>query len=110
MIKTAVWTLSAGWICCLGWYAAFGDTELSFGFAVINLAMAAQFWRMSRLRWFPAPLFFLHALQIVNYLIASALSIGTWWQVALANRIFDVEVAYILCCALFRIARRRKFA
>jgi len=70
--------------------------------------LAAVFWRMSRGQWFPAPLFFVHAAQVVNYGVMTVFSFSMWWQLVFANRIFEIAIAYTAACALFRISQQSK--
>ncbi|MFQ5562947.1 MAG: hypothetical protein ACE5FO_05200 [Parvularculaceae bacterium] len=89
------------------WWS-FGRQIHEWAYAPIDLALAIFFWRMSRGHWFPVPLFFVHALQVLYYPYAALIDVTPWWLAAFLNRIFEAEIAYILVCAIYRIVRMRK--
>ena len=104
LILTSVHLVGAGWLCSLLWFWLFSASGDTWGYVVIHFAMAVVFWRMSRGRVFPVPLFLTNALQVVNYGVMTFLGVATWWQLVFANRIFEISVLYIIACAIFRRA------
>lgn len=76
-----------------------------YGFAALDATLAATFFFMSRGRWFPVPLCFMHVALFAYD--AYALLVGTEpvWIAAFINRIFEIALAYVLGCALFRISK-----
>ena len=75
------------------------------GYLIIDAVTAAIFFRMSRGRWFPVPLFLLHAALMVCH--AGSVFVEeqeSFWVQVLLNRTLDIELIYITGCALFRIA------
>ena len=84
-----------------------------YGFAFIDLALAFIFFSMSRGKWFPVPLFFLHASLIAYHVYALLVGSGIGWIGAFLNRAFETALIYVMACAAFRIwrsARKRKDA
>jgi len=67
--------------------------------------MAAAFFFMSRGRWFPVPLFYLHGALVAYNAYSLLIGAGPVWVAAFLNRAFELELAYILSCALFRISK-----
>ncbi len=78
--------------------------HLTFGYIVIDLATAALYFRMSRRRWFPVPLCFLHGMLVIYHTGTFFNSGELFWEKFVLNRAFDMELAYIASCALFRIS------
>jgi hypothetical protein len=77
--------------------------QLTIAYALIDLATAYCFFRMSHQRWFPAPLCFTHGV-LATFHVATLLNTGdVFWEKFVLNRAFDLELAYICACALFRI-------
>lgn len=67
--------------------------------------MAAAFFLMSRGRWFPVPLFFLHGVLIAYGVYSLIIGSGPVWVAAFLNRAFELELVYLLSCALYRISK-----
>lgn len=70
--------------------------------------MTVTFFALSRGRWFPVPLFFLHAVLVVYDAYALLIGSGPVWVVAFVNRGFELALFYVLFCALFRIAKLKQ--
>lgn len=104
-IATAAQLLAASWIASLALWRWVGPELRNFGLAGVDLVLAGEFYAMSRGRWFPAPLFFLHAGLVLYYLFASSIGSAYGWVAAVANRAFELEAIYIAGCAAFRIGR-----
>ncbi len=85
------------------WLVAKG-AALTLGYAAIDLCLAVYFFHLSRGRWFPAPLCFLHALLVVYHLGTLFNTGGLFWEKFILNRAFDVELGYIIACAVFRMS------
>lgn len=77
----------------------------ALGFAIIDGALAIAFLLMSRGRWFPVPLFYLHGMLIAYGIYSMAVGSGPIWVAAFLNRAFELELVYVLSCALFRISK-----
>ena len=75
----------------------------NYALASVDLVLAGVFFQMSRGRWFPAPLFFLHAALVLQYAYAVLVGAEYFWIALVINRVFELEIAYVCSCALFRI-------
>ncbi len=91
----------------LAWWTV-GRQGQEWGYALIDFTLAIIFWRMSKGYWFPVPLFFVHAALVVYYLYATLVGVTPWWLAAFVNRVLELEVAYIIGCAIYRIWRLRR--
>jgi len=106
-IVAAAIALTTGWVFSLAWYWVAGRHGPSWGYAVIDLALAVYFWRASKGRWFPVPLFYIHASFIVYYIYATLIAAPPWWVIMFVNRLFELAVAYVIGCSVYRIVRLR---
>lgn len=104
-IAAAADLLVASWFVSLVVWRWVPSEFRALGFAFIDFAMAAAFFFLSRRRWFPVPLFFLHGALAVYDTYALLIGTGPVWVVAFANRAFELALAYILSCSLFRISK-----
>lgn len=83
---------------------------LALSFAGVDAATALALYLMSAGRWFPVPLFLLHALLILYHLHTAFIGPERYWVVLLLNRIFEAELLYVIGCGAYRIAVCRKRA
>ncbi len=104
-IVAAAHIVTLSWCFTFFWFHFFSGTGITWGYAVIDAAVAAVFWRQSRRSIFALPLFFNHALCVLLYLIATVLQLAEWWVFFVVNRLFELEIAYLIACSLFRIRR-----
>jgi len=102
-IAAAARLLALSWAFSLQLWILLDAPWRSYAFITLDLTLAACFFQMSRGKWFPAPLFFLHfALAVYHfYTLLAGSSIA--WVGAYINRIFEVALLYVLVCASFRI-------
>ncbi len=99
------------WIASVSVWRWFAPELRLYGFAFIDLALAFIFYSMSRGKWFPVPLFFLHAALIAYHVYALLVGSSIGWIGAFLNRAFEMALLYVMACALWRIrsgARKRK--
>ncbi|MEL6212029.1 MAG: hypothetical protein AAFY22_06830 [Pseudomonadota bacterium] len=104
-LVAAVRLLGVGWLASHVWYWFFDGADRSWGYAVINAVLAICFWNMARRRWFPAPLFVLHALLVIVQALTALAFLNSFWFSLLANRIFELALVYIVFCAGFILLR-----
>lgn len=102
--------LTAGWIASVASWRWIGPELRAVAFAGIDAMLAAAFFLMSRGllsrgRWFPAPLFVLHSALVAYSASAATIGSENYWIAAFLNRGFEIAVAYVGACALFRIVR-----
>ena len=80
---------------------------LAAAYALLDIVTAFLFFRMSHLRWFPAPLCFIHGTLAIFHVATMFNNEGAYWEMVILNCAFDVELAYISACSLYRIAAVR---
>lgn len=91
------------------WYLLLAGAGQTWGYAVVDAALAAYFWWESRRRYFPVPLFLIHQLQVVFLLLATVADLQHYWIAMAINRMFELSLLYIIGCSIYRIrALRRK--
>lgn len=81
---------------------------LTISYIALDSISAMALFRMSRRRRFPAPLCFLHGGVAIFHVSTFANSGDVYWEKFLLNRAFDMELAYISACALYRIVARNR--
>lgn len=91
------------WAFSIQFWLLFKGPHLKLSFLVVDVALAVAFFQLSRGRWFPAPLFFLHLLIIAFHVYALAVAQSPFWMMAFLNRTFDLALLYIIACAVYRI-------
>ena len=102
--------LCAGWLVTLiAWRFARGDLRLAL-YGATDAAQALIFFYMSRGRWFPVPLFFLYATQVLYHSYTALIGAGPVWVAAFLNRTFEIALIYVMACAIFRLLRLRRKA
>jgi hypothetical protein len=108
-ILTAAAAVACGWLFSSLWYFAAANSGEIWGAAGVDCVLAIFFWRQSRGRWFPVPLFFIHAGFLLYYAYTALLTLDVWfWIAAFVNRLFDLVLLYIGGCAIYRIRALRK--
>ena len=73
---------------------------------LVDCALAYQFWRMARTEIFPVVLCGLMVGQVLFLVGALSFSLNGYWIIFVLNRIFELTLAYIIGCSIYRI---RKF-
>lgn len=107
-IVATAYLLAAAWMLGLLTWWILGRRGYDWGYGLIDTTLAIIFWRMSKGYWFPVPLFFIHALQVAYYPYATLIGVTPWWLTAILNRVFEVELVYILSCTIYRLWRKRR--
>lgn len=97
-----------GWLTSLAVWRWVPSALHALGFSIIDIALATAFFFMSRGRWFPVPLFYLHGALVAYGAYSLLIGSSAVWVTAFLNRAFEIELAYILACAIFRISRLRE--
>jgi hypothetical protein len=104
-LLTAARLLSGSWVITLAiWRWADPQFRVA-AFAATDLALAGAFFLMSRGRWFPVPLFVLHAALIFYHAYALVIGSNIVWIAAFLNRSFEIELVYVFACSLYRMTR-----
>lgn len=95
------------WLAGLQLWLVLEGATLTCGYIVIDAITAALFFRMSRGKWFPAPLCFMHGVLVIYHAGTLFNTGGLFWEKFILNRAFEIELFYVIACALFRIAVTR---
>ncbi len=106
-LVAAAHIVTLAWCFTFFWHYLFHGSQITWGYAVIDASVAVLFWRQAQQSVFTLPLFYVHVACVFLYFATTALASADWWVMALTNRFFEVEVFYLIGCALFRMARRR---
>lgn len=104
-IAMAARLIAISWLFSLQFWIMFDGDDLALSYLALDLALAAAFYHLSRGRWFPAPLFFLHATTVIFNFYVIVIDQGPIWMIAVLNRSFELALAYIIACAVYRIRR-----
>lgn len=108
LIMSSALALAGGWICTIIWWRFMSATDMSWGFSVVDVFLAAYFFKLSRTHRFPRPLFAVHVASVL-YLLASTLTgFEFFWVALVVNRFFEAAILYVMGCAAYRIAGRRR--
>lgn len=100
--------VALSWCATFVWHYFFYGTGETWGHAVIDGAMATYFWRLSKSRIFALPLFYIQICFVGVNLSTTLSQTDDWWFAFASNRLFEIELLYILGCSVFRIGRLRR--
>jgi len=102
--------IALNWAFSLQFWLIFNGDLLRCSFFLVDVFTAAAFFAMSKERWFPAPLCFLHIALSIYHLSTTVIPESYYWIQAVLNRAFELEILYVICCATFRIVILRRAA
>lgn len=102
-ITAAARIVFLNWAVALQMWLVLEGAALTVSYIVIDAITAGLFFRMSRGRWFPAPLCFMHGVLVIYHLGTLLNTGGLFWEKFVLNRFFDIEIVYVVVCALYRI-------
>ncbi len=102
-LSAAARIIFVNWAAALQLWLVLGGAALTVGYIVIDAITMALFFRMSRGRWFPAPLCFMHGVLVIYHIGTLLNTGGLFWEKFVLNRLFDIELVYVTACALYRI-------
>jgi predicted membrane channel-forming protein YqfA (hemolysin III family) len=100
--------VALGWCVTFLWFYFFYGTRQTWGYAVIDGAMASYFWRQSKAKLFALPLFYIQMCFVGVNLITTLARTDDWWFAFASNRLFEIELVYILGCSVYRVRKLRK--
>ena len=112
-ISTAAQLLTASWVASVAIWRWVDPAFWLGAMAPVDFLLAAAFYLMSWRRWFPVPLFVLHGALVIYHLYAYSIDSTPRWIGVFLNRAFEIALAYVFFCAVFRISqlsRRQKSA
>ncbi len=106
-LAAAAYLLAASWLVTVQIWIAADGLVAEVGYALIELVLAVIFLNMARRRWFPVPLFVLHAALLMYQLWTMLFPMDIFWVRLILNRTLEAEILYIALCAIFRIRTLR---
>lgn len=107
-IAAAARLLTISWAFSIQLWLLLDGVLRSYAFCTLDLVLAAAFFQLSRGKWFPVPLFFLHLALAFYHLYAALAGASIVWIAVYANRAFEAALLYVFACAIFRISTLRK--
>ncbi len=107
-IAAAARLVTLNWAFSLQLWLLADGAVLVLAYFVIDASTALVFYAMCRKRWFPVPLFFLHAVLALCHIGALYVIKLNIPVQPLLNRAFDLEVVYVSACGLFRLILLRR--
>lgn len=102
-LAAAARLLSLSWAFSIQLWIVMDGPERSVAFGLVDFLLACAFFQMSRRRWFPVPLFFLHAALVIYHLYAALVDSSIWWIALFLNRAFELAVGYVIACSAYRV-------
>lgn len=102
-LAAAARLLAISWAFSIQLWLVFDGVERAAAFAMADFCLACAFFQMSRRRWFPVPLFFLHAALVIYHIYTIVTKSDVFWIHAFMNRAFEAALIYVLLCSVYRI-------
>ena len=87
----------------LNWAYTLQGPALAASYFVAEVAVTIGFYQISKNRWFPVPLVCLHGVLAVYHFYTVFLDPNNYWVIFALNRLFELEMIYIIACSIFRI-------
>lgn len=102
-LAAAARLLAISWAFSLQLWLVFDGLERAIAFVMVDFCLACAFLQMSRRRWFPVPLFFLHATLVIYHVYTIVTKSDVFWIHTFLNRAFEAALLYVLLCSVCRI-------
>jgi len=102
-IASAARLLAISWLFSIQLWLTLIGSALSISYVMLDVILACAFFEMSRNRWFPVPLFFLHAALVLYNLYTALIGSSYVWIASFLNRAFELSILYVIACSAFRI-------
>lgn len=83
---------------------------LGLAYCLVDTVTAIGLYKIAQRRWFPVPLVFLHATLALYHLCTVFIDPAGFWVIFTLNRLFEIEMLYIIACSMFRIRTLRRRA
>lgn len=104
-VQTAALMITGAWLISLIYFLYFGGSQYYVLTLLLDFVLAFQFWRMARKEIFPVALCFLMIGEVLFLFSAAAISLSSFWIVFGLNRIFELTLAYVIGCSIYRIRK-----
>ena len=106
-IQKAALMIAGVWLFSILHFLAVGGAQYFALVVLLDGALAFQFWRMSKAKFFPAPLCCFMIADVVFIVLASVFSVTEFWKIFILNRIFELTLAYMIGSSIYRIRKLR---
>lgn len=83
---------------------------LGLAYCAVDGVTALGLYKIAKRQWFPVPLVFLHGMLSAYHLYTVFIDPEGYWVVFTLNRLFEIEMLYIIACSLFRIRALKRAA
>jgi len=106
-ISAAAHVVALAWCASFFWFYFFYGSGETWGYAIIDGVIAWHFWRKSRHSLFALPLFYILFGFVFLNLASTLMNLSDWWLAFLFNRLFEIELLYIVSCSVYRMRKLR---
>jgi len=104
-IQSAALMIAGVWLVSITYFLYIGGPQYYAMTLLVNCVLGYQFWRMARAEIFPAALCVLVICEAFFLIGAVAMALDAYWIIFVLNRIFELILAYIIGCSIYRIRK-----
>ena len=104
-IQSVTLMIAGVWLFSLLFFLTIGGPRYFLFSALLDSALAYQFWRMSKREIFPAVLCCFLITDVASIFIAPIFSVPEFWTLFTLNRIFEFMLIYIIGASIYRIRK-----
>lgn len=104
-VQTAALMIAGAWIFTVLYYFYIDGPSYYAMTLTLDGLLAYQFWRMSLKQTFPVALCLLMLGEVLFLFGAAAISLDPYWIIFTLNRAFELTLAYIIGCSIYRIRK-----
>jgi len=104
-IQTAALMIAGVWLVSIIYFLFVGGLPYYALTLLVDCLLGYQFWRMARAEIFPAALCVLVICEAVFLIGAAAMALDAYWIIFVLNRIFELILAYMIGCSIYRIRK-----
>lgn len=105
-VQTTALLIAGVWLLTMTYFFYVDGKQYYALSLLVDVSLAYQFWRMARMEIFPVALCLLMIIEFLFLLCALSFSLDGYWIIFVLNRTFELTLAYIIGCSIYRI---RKF-
>jgi len=104
-IQTTALMIAGVWLVSIMYFLYIGGPQYYVLTLLVNCVLGYQFWRMARAEIFPATLCVLVICEAIFLISAAAMALDAYWIIFVLNRIFELILAYMISCSIYRIRK-----
>jgi len=104
-IQSAALMIASVWLASIMYFLYIGGPQYYALTLLVDCLLGYQFWRMARAEIFPAILCVLVICQAIFLIGAAAMALDAYWIIFVLNRIFELILAYMIGCSIYRIRK-----